>query len=212
MSRTAWIVGGVSTIAAAIGALFVNKKAKETETTIKNAIEGLNKTGVPMLPAGSGVTVPVRITGYWPFTAKTGERKMEGGVNDRLGYPLHTLEEFQSGKAPYVAVSGDDAIWPYGQRISLSNWPGVTFRIVDTGDHFSSYKDKVFRAAGHEPLDVCVDSSSTHVVAFQDATIYPGDDYKSKDKRKRDPREVAFQKIGKPTAVGDFDLLGADSV
>jgi hypothetical protein len=149
------------------------------------------------------------------------ERLMEGGVNDRLGKPLRTLEDFQAGKTEYVSVSGDFKIFPYGQRISLSNWPGVVFRIVDTGCHF--YDDplklkcsvkgaqKVFRVVGREPLDVCVLSSATKVVALQDATIYPGDHFGAKVKSS--PKAVAYQKIGKPTAVGycGLDLLGADS-
>jgi hypothetical protein len=115
---------------------------------------------------------------------------------------LHTLEDFQSGKAPFVSVSGDYEIFPYGQRIALSAWPGVIFRVVDTGSHFFGV-GKIFRIVGREPLDICVATSSTPVVAEQDATLYPGDHFEKAGK------EVAYGKLGKPS-VGGLDLLGVD--
>jgi hypothetical protein len=201
--RIALIVGGVASLAAGAVALF---RSKATTDTVKNAVAGKDKEGVPVQPPGTGVTVPVRVTGYWPFTARPDEVKMEGGTNDRKGNPLHTLEDFQTGKAPFVSVSGDYTIWPYGQRISLAEWPGVLFRVVDTGSHFHG-ANKVFRIAGREPLDVCVASSKTKVVPQTDATIYPGDHFE------KSTSQVALERIGKPTvAVGDdLDLLGAET-
>lgn len=216
--RIAFIFGGLTTIATGLGAIFASKK---TTDGVKNAVAGLDKAGAPVLPAGAGVTVPVRVTGYWPFTARADEMKMEGGVFDRKmpaafknqpdsqqykDHVLHTLEDFQAGRAPFVSVSGDYTIFPYGQRIALAEWPGVIFRVVDTGSHFHG-TNKVFRIVGREPLDVCVQSSSTKVIPQTDATIYPGDHWEKASK------DVAYGKIGKPTvAVGfdsGFDLLGA---
>ena len=200
MKRVAFIIGGLSTLAAGIGAIFMSRK---TVTTVQNAVAGKDAGGVPVLPPGAGVTVPVRITGYWPFTARPDEVKMEGGTNDRKGNPLHTLEDFQNGKAPFVSVSGDYTIFPYGQRIALAEWPGVVFRIVDTGSHFHG-AGKIFRVAGREPLDVCVASAGTHVVPNTDAVIYPGDHFEE--------GTLALAKIGKPTVVGSgFDLLGVEA-
>jgi hypothetical protein len=192
--RVALIIGGISTAAASVAAFFV---AKRTTDAVKDAVSGKG-----------AVTVPVRVTGYWPFSARPDEVKMEGGVNDRKGSPLHTLEDFQAGKAPFVSVSGDYTIFPYGQRISLAEWPGVVFRIVDTGSHFHG-SGKIYRIAGREPLDVCVASSATKVVPQTDATIYPGDHFEDKSLK-----EVAFNKIGKPpTAVGGgLDCFGVEDV
>ncbi len=103
-----------------------------------------------------------RLTGYWPFTATPAEVSMEGGTNDRKGNPLHTLEDFQSGNASFVSVSGDPTIFPYGQRLSIDYWPDVVFRVVDTGSHFTG-PTKVYRQPGVEPLDICVASSQTFV-------------------------------------------------
>jgi hypothetical protein len=191
-------------IGGGIAAIFATRR---TTDALKNAVAGKDKEGVPVSPPGAGVTVPVRVTGYWPFTARPDEVKMEGGVNDRKGNPLHTLEDFQAGKAPFVSVSGDYTIFPYGQRISLAEWPGVVFRIVDTGSHFHG-ANKVYRIAGREPFDVCVASSATKVVPQTDATIYAGDHFE------KGTKDVALARIGKPSvAVGSgLDYLGVEAV
>ena len=208
MRRVSLVVGGFSVLAGGTAAFFGGRKAKETETTVKNAIEGLDNKGAPVLPPGSGVTIPVRLTRYWPFkegmTAK--ERLMEGGHKDRLGKPLNALEDFQSGQAPYVSVAADWQIFPYGQRVSIDTWPGVVFRIVDTGGNFFGLK-KVYRAVGREPFDICVRSTATPLNPLATATIYPGDHFEAKS----GPKTVQFQKIGKPT-VGALELLGAEEI
>lgn len=133
------------------------------------------------ISGASGPTIDVKLTGYWPFTEDLNavDRRMEGGATDTHGQPLHTLEDFLSGNAPYVSVSGDDAIWPYGQNIEIANWPGVVFRVVDTGGHFRGLK-KVYRVAGYEPLDICVASSDTVInPSMTTATIIVGDTFGS---------------------------------
>ena len=208
MSRTvSLIVGGIAAVGTTVAALFASKK---TTDGAKNAVAGLDKQGTPALPMGSGVSVPVHLTGYWPFVEglSAKERLMEGGHNDRKGKRLYTLEDFQAGNAPYVSVSADHTIFPYGQRVSIPNWPGVVFRIVDTGGHFFGV-NKVFRIAGREPFDICVASRDTKVLPKAvDAIIYPGDHFEKASK------DVAYGKLGKPqTAVGSgFDMLGAESV
>lgn len=149
--------------------------------------------------AGGG-TFKARLTGYWPFTATEAERRMEGGVHDRKGKPLHTLEQHLADPQahPFVSVSGDDAIFPYGQRVSIDAWPGAVFRVVDTGGHFRG-ADKVYRVTGREPLDVCVASKGTPVKKDAAATIYAGDH---------------FDKPGKEVARGKFQgqvVVGAGS-
>lgn len=141
-------------------------------------------------------TFPVRCTGYWPFKEglTPAERQMEGGTKDRHGNPLHTLEDYQAGAAPFVSVSGDYSIFPYGQRITIDEWPDVIFRVVDTGSHFHG-AGKVYREPGREPLDICVASSSTPIVPDATATIIPGDHW---DKQ---GAVVSLDRIGQaPTA------------
>lgn len=179
-----WIGGGL----AALGAAFLAvRKSGQTTDAIKEALAvpppvfsppGSPAPAAPATPPPS-TTVKVHTTGYWPFSARADEVKMEGGLKDRKGNPLYTLEMFQAGKAPYVSVSGDDEIWPYGQRIAISAWPGVVFRVVDTGSHFRG-ANKVYRVMGEEPLDICVDSSKTPVPKKDvTATLFPGDNFAS---------------------------------
>lgn len=161
-----------------------------------------------MAAVASGGTFKARLTGYWPFTAKTeAEKKMEGGIHDRKGKPLHTLEMHLADRAahPFVSVSGDDAIFPYGQRVEIDTWPGAVFRVVDTGGHFRG-TGKVIRVTGLEPLDICVNSKAT-VVPKTAATvrIIKGDHFDKPGK------EVASGKI-QGSVVGDLDMLGAENI
>jgi hypothetical protein len=128
----------------------------------------------------SGGRFNARLTAYWPFKPgmTEAERRMEGGTKDRKGKPLITLEMHRAdpAKYPYVSVAGDDAIWPYGQRIAIDAFPGVVFRVVDTGGHFRG-TNKLYRVAGHEPLDICVDSPKSMKSQTSSATIFPGDNF-----------------------------------
>jgi hypothetical protein len=138
-------------------------------------------------------TFPVRCTGYWPFAARPDEQRMEGGLKDRKGNPLHTLEDFRAGKAPFVSASGDWTIFPYGQRIVIDQFPDVIIRVTDTGQHFYG-KGKVYREPGREPFDICVASSKTPVVPNANATIVAGDHWD------KPTAVVAMARIGQPPA------------
>lgn len=71
-------------------------------------------------------------SGYFPDASE-----LEGGFKDRLGNPLHTLQDFHAGKAPFVSVAMDaDNGPPLGTRLSIDEFPGVVFRVVDTGGAF----------------------------------------------------------------------------
>ena len=124
--------------------------------------------------------IQLRLTGYWPWEAAqsgdAAEKNMEGGVNDRKGKPLHSVEDFFAGKSAYVSLSGDDKAWPWGQRVDFvwSDGRKVIGRVVDTGRNFRG-STKVYRAAGNEPLDVAVRSKSTHPPTFVTGTIVKGD-------------------------------------
>lgn len=194
MSHRAAIAIGVGGLAAAIGAAIASHRASETE-------------GATMAAVASGGTFQARLTGYWPFAAKTeAEKKMEGGHHDRKGRALHTLEQHLSDPVahPFVSVSGDDAIFPYGQRIEISTWPQAVFRVTDTGGHFRG-AGKVYRVAGLEPLDVCVDSSATRVPKTPATVrIIKGDHFD-----RRPGAEVATGKF-RGQVVGILELLGAE--
>jgi len=174
------------------GAALLWRKSEQTKQATVDAIS-------------SGGVFQARVTGYWPYAAKSAaEVKMEGGHNDRKGKPIHTLEQHQADRTahPYVSVSGDDAIFPYGQRIALDEWPGVVFRVVDTGGHFRG-RGKIYRIEGREPLDVAVDSPKTKVIPLTTATIFKGDHF---DKPGKELAAGKFQ--GQTVSVGGLDFLG----
>ena len=216
MSRTvSLIVGGIAAVGTTVAALFASKK---TTDEVKNAVAGLDKQGAPVLPMGAGVTVPLRLTGYWPYSARPDEQKMEGGTTGAAAWrkkrvvdpatgkrvQLVTVEMHRAdpGRYPYVSLSGDPDVWPWGQKLSIpwSDGKPIAARVVDTGQHFTG-AGKIFRIVGREPLDVCVQTSATKVIAKTDAMIAPGDHW---DKSMQD---VALAKLGKPaiTAVGGFE-------
>ena len=162
---------------------------------------------------GDGSPFKVHATGYWPSTARSDERKMEGKNEDRIGAPLHTLEEYLDGKSDHVSISGDLDIFPYGQKLVVEGWPGVpglVGRVVDTGSHFFNVGglvkkgkgSKVYRVIGEEPLDFDVYSSKTFVPK-KGITARPvvGDHWASRTKKT--VKEIHTEKL-----VG-LDLLGA---
>jgi hypothetical protein len=168
------LIGGGVALAGGAAYLAFRKSVKTTES-VQKAIAGVTDIDTPPSERGK---VKVRATGYWPYTAREDERQMEGGTKDRKGKPIITLEQHLADPAtyPYVSVSGDDALWPYGQRISIDAWPNAVFRVVDTGSHFRG-AGKVYRVAGYEPLDIAVNSSKTKVPKLVVATIFPGDNF-----------------------------------
>lgn len=126
-------------------------------------------------------TLQGNITGYWPYKPglTPAQSRMEGGTHDRKGRPITTLEMYQQGIADYVSVAGDFTIWPDGQRLELSNWPGVVFRVVDTGGNFydSAKTTKRYRSPGREPFDVAVSGPNTPVQREQTVTVVDGDSF-----------------------------------
>ncbi len=146
----------------------------------------------------AGGTFKVHATGYWPETARADEQEMEGANVDRKGAPLHTVEDYQTGKSDHVSVSGDPDIFPYGQKIVVDWFDGqIVGRVTDTGSHFHGLK-KVFRVVGEEPLDFCVHSKNTPVPKKDVvARIVPGDHWKDKH-----VSEVATEKFKGQTVAG----------
>lgn len=210
------ISGGI--IGAGAAVLGIVNWSKGTQA-IKNAVAA---DPVPLPPSAAVLAnLPVfnvRLTGYWPYQSGLSEkeRKMEGGHNDRKGKPLITLEMHQKdpSKYPYVSVAGDYEIFPYGQRLIISAWPDSVFRVVDTGGHFYG-AGKLYRLAGHEPLDICVDSSQTTVPKKgTTAKIVPGDNWeKGKAVAVAKMKDQSVQVGGVYDVDEDgsgFDSLGAE--
>lgn len=207
------LIGGGITVG--VAAWLGVRKSNETTDTIKDAID-LPPVALPPSPSvvASLPKVNLRLTGYWPFTARSDEKKMEGGVFDRMMPPgkykndptsqqykdhiLHTVEDYLAGTAPFVSLSGDDAIWPYAQavRIPWTNGGTILGRVVDTGSHFRGI-NKLYRAVGFEPIDVCVASSSTVVPTKVEAQIVPGDNFATKGLM-----DVAMSKFKDQTVAG----------
>lgn len=153
-------------------------------------------------------TIALRLTTYWPWSARGDkEKKLEGGVNDRKGHPLHSLEDFFDGKSDHVSLSGDDSAWPYGQKITFpwSDGRTVVGRVTDTGGHFRGV-GKVYQATGKEPIDVPVRVKSTHAPEFVTATIVRGD---TLDKAGKEVATSRFR--GQNVVVGliGLDVFGA---
>jgi len=87
-------------------------------------------------------------TGYYPDNSA-----MEGGFVDMRGHKLNTLQDFLSGKAPYVSVAMDSkAGIPYGTKLRIAELEKkygrpIEFRVVDTGG--------AFQGKGKSRIDIC---------------------------------------------------------
>lgn len=194
MYTSAWLLAGGG--AAVIASALLVRQSNQTKSAVENAVAG----------TGPG-EIKLRLTTYWPSSATEGERKMEGGLNDRKGRPLRTLEDFLAGRSDHVSLSGDDAAWPYGQKLLLFFPDGKTIvgRVTDTGRNFRG-STKVYRAFGNEPIDVCVGLRSTKVPPFVTAKIVVGD---TLDKSQKTVAVEKFQ--GQTVVVGGLHTLGASS-
>lgn len=98
--------------------------------------------------ANTGQVHRSRGTGYYPHNSR-----MEGGYKDMRGKPLHTLQDYLAGRAPYVSVAMDNrAGFPYGQRVRIQELEQkygrpIEFRVVDTGG--------AFKGRGTSRIDIC---------------------------------------------------------
>jgi 3D (Asp-Asp-Asp) domain-containing protein len=91
-----------------------------------------------------------KLTGYYPDSSA-----LEGGFKDRLGKPLHTLQQYLNGDASYVSVAMDSSAFAYGTKLRIPSLEAkygrrIEFRVVDTGG--------AFRGKGTSRMDVCVAS------------------------------------------------------
>jgi len=89
------------------------------------------------------------------YSPGKGDIKMEGGLQDRRGAPVHTLEQYIAGKAPYVTVAMDLKVFPYGTTVTNPSFKDasgnlIPFRVTDTGS--------AFKGVGTQKMDIATDS------------------------------------------------------
>lgn len=116
------------------------------------ALFGAAPASTPVQPSEpvdgfEGRSYKARGTGYYPDSSA-----MEGGYVDRKGAKLNTLQDFLSGKAPYVSVAMDSKAFPYGTKLRIPELEAkygkqIEFRVVDTGG--------AFKGKGTSRIDVC---------------------------------------------------------
>lgn len=113
-------------------------------------------TAAPRRPDAAGTFdrswQPGYLTEYYPDAPKS-QQRLEGGRYDRNpGKDKHPVVTWQqhaadSRKYPFVTVASDLQLRghnvPYGARLYLEAFPGVSFRLFDTGGHFFG-PDKVY--------------------------------------------------------------------
>lgn len=96
-----------------------------------------------------------KATGYYPHNSK-----MEGGFKDKIGKPLHTLQDFLDGSAPYVSIAIDKKLYKsgtvkYGDSFRIPELEQkygkkIIFKAVDTGGAFTG--------KGFSRIDICTDN------------------------------------------------------
>jgi 3D (Asp-Asp-Asp) domain-containing protein len=134
---------------------------------------GVQQPPVNTQPASGGQPLPgtdgkpgykAKATSYYPANDP-----VEGGYNDMRGKPLHTLQDFLDGKAPYVSVAMDNKnSFPYGTKLRIPELEKkygkqIEFRVVDTGGDFYG--------KGKSRIDICSRSQSTSLDASLNGTL-----------------------------------------
>lgn len=106
--------------------------------------------GADAFAPARGQRFTARGTGYYPDASP-----LEGGYVDRLGRPLHTLQDYLAGRAAYVSVAMDKNAFPYGTKLRIPELEAkygrpIEFRLVDTGG--------AFRGRGTGRIDICTEN------------------------------------------------------
>lgn len=105
-----------------------------------------------------------RGTGYYPDSSA-----LEGGFVDRQGKPLHTLQQYLAGSAPYVSVAMDPKAFSYGQHLRINELDAkygksIIFRVVDTGG--------AFMGKGKTRIDICTASNKASLDPTINGTLH----------------------------------------
>jgi hypothetical protein len=136
------------------------------EGTRAGALEIMQKKLAPPPQASTGAgQFRANATGYFPVDPGSPNAQMEGGhygASEWHGTPvkperLHTLEDFKEGKAPYVSVAMDNTRsnpLPYGTILRSPQFPGVPFRVMDTGSAFNGDTKKYGGPKGLSRIDI----------------------------------------------------------
>ena len=124
--------------------------------------DGATGASADEIKVGSSFTS--RGTGYFPDSSA-----LEGGFKDRVGKPLHTLQQFLSGSAPYVSVAMDSSAFKYGTRLRIreletEHGKAIIFRVVDTGG--------AFRGKGRSRIDICTASNKASLDPVINKTLH----------------------------------------
>lgn len=91
-------------------------------------------------------------SGYYPHWSR-----LQGGYRDMRRQPLHTLQAYLKGRAPYVSVAMDPHALPYGTELRILELERryrrrIRFRVVDTGG--------AFFGKGTSRIDICTASET----------------------------------------------------
>lgn len=133
-----------------------NAKTGQSPATDPNSgTDTQNKPGTdPAPPTGKNMG-KAEGTGYYPAN-----NAMEGGTNDMKGKKLNTLQDFLSGKAPYVSIALDKNLYSkgvvkYGDTFRIPELEKkygkpIIFKAVDTGGAFTN--------KGFGRVDICTGS------------------------------------------------------
>lgn len=117
-----------------------------------------------VVPKAATRTYVARGTGYYPD-----DSPMEGGYYDRKGAPLHTLQDFLAGKAPYVSTAMDVNAFAYGTKMRITELEQkygrvIEFRVVDTGS--------AFKGMGTSRIDICTANAKASLDATVNGTLH----------------------------------------
>ena len=78
----------------------------------------------------------IKVTGYYPYTAKSYEKHIEGSKKDKFGNPIKTLQ----CKHHYVSVAVDKSIIPLKTYFKIKEIPGKLFYACDVGKKIIGHK------------------------------------------------------------------------
>jgi 3D (Asp-Asp-Asp) domain-containing protein len=143
----------------------LEKSSKENISERVSSLQPISyNAGSPMLD-GVALVAKSKATAYYPAN-----NAMEGGKVDKAGKPLHTLEQYLAGQAPYVSIAmGSDAGFKYGQKLQIEELNKkynrqIECRIVDTGG--------AFEGKGTSRVDICMaNEASANDFGRRDVTL-----------------------------------------
>ena len=138
---------------------FVPPSLDSVESFTPPSVESV---GERVIDDPSVTSITARTTGYHAVSPESPEFRMEGGNQDKMGNPLHTLDAFYRGQVPWVGMAGDPRI-PYGTSATSPQFPGVPFRIVDTGSAFKNAGLSHFDIARDTAEGANADENNRHV-------------------------------------------------